>query len=267
MAKLTESGRQALAVFLRNSRARLAPAPASAAALRRRRTRGLRREEIAELANISVTWYTWLEQARNVSVSSATLSRLSRALQLSAAERKYLFELSAMRDPDAYETEDTDRRHVELQEVVDAISVPAYILDRDWNVEAVNGGAAHLFSEWSTYSRANLLRYVFLDEKAKLLILDWEDRALRVIAEFRADSSRRIGDSRLLRLIEELSAKSHFFRVAWNEHAVVDREGGLRSFNHPEDGILKFNQITFTLATAKDRKLVILIPVASARQL
>jgi len=260
MAELTESQRKELATFLRSSRARLTPGPEDATSSRRRRTRGLRREEIAELAGISVTWYTWLEQARDVSVSSGTLARVSRALQLSAAERGYLFELAAMHDPDAVATERSDEGRVALQSVVDALSTPAYVLDREWNVCALNAGAGHLFVGWRKGERINLLRYVFLDDAAKQLISDWPNRALRVLAEFRADSSRRVGDEQLLHLVEDLSARSPFFRQAWNEHAVVSREGGLRRFNHPADGPREFDQVTFTLATTRDIKLVVLMP-------
>jgi transcriptional regulator with XRE-family HTH domain len=260
MAEPTESQRRELAAFLRRSRARLAPEREPASGERRRRLRGCRREEIAERAGISITWYTWLEQARDVSVSSATLARIAQALRLSAAERAYLFDIAALRDPETPDAADGDASPVPLQRVVDALTVPAYALDRGWNVVAMNAAAARLFVGWTISEPVNLLHYVVLDATARTLIADWTDRALRVIAEFRADSSRHVGDEHLRRFVDDLAERSAFFRDAWNAHAVLNREGGRRRFHHPVDGSLEFDQITFTSALSRDTKLVMLVP-------
>lgn len=260
MAELTESQRHELAAFLRSSRARLVPDREPARGERRRRLRGGRREEVAERAGISVTWYTWLEQARDVSVSSAALARISRALRLSAAERAYLFEIAALRDPETTDASAAEESPVPLQRIVDALSVPAYALDRTWNVIAMNDGAARLFVGWTKTEPVNLLHYVFLDATAQTLISDWTDRALRVIAEFRADSSRHVGDEQLRGFVDDLAVRSAFFRNAWSVHAVLNREGGRRRFDHPVDGRLEFDQVTFTPVQSRDTKLVMLVP-------
>jgi transcriptional regulator with XRE-family HTH domain len=260
MAELTESQRHELATFLRSSRARLVPERPPAEGQRRRRIRGGRREEIAERAGISVTWYTWLEQARKVSVSSTTLARISRALELSAAERAYLFEIAALRDPETTDASAGNESAVSLQRIIDAIAVPAYALDRTWNVIAMNDGAARLFVGWTKAEPINLLHYVVLDATARTLISDWSNRALRVIAEFRADSSRHVGEEHLRHFVDDLAEKSAFFRSAWDEHEVLNREGGRRCFDHPIDGRLEYEQVTFTSTLSRDTKLVMLVP-------
>jgi transcriptional regulator with XRE-family HTH domain len=253
--------RRALGDFLRSHRARVAPAVRG-----RRRTPGLRREEVAESAGISATWYTWLEQGRDVSVSAAALDRLARALQLSAAERTYLFDVAGKRDP-AQPSHETMAAPPDLTSAVQAIATPAYVLDRMWNAAAWNAPAAHLFMGWldAANSDRNLLRYIFSNDAARHLIGNWEDRARRVLAEFRVDYARDMDDSAMQALIDDLRRASRVFAEAWNEHAVLSREGGERVFHHPRDGTLTFRQATFTFTPRPDFKLVILTPAPSAR--
>lgn len=250
--------RRLLGAFLRTHRERLSPQAAALPAGPRRRTPGLRREETAQLSGVSATWYTWLEQGRDVSASPEALARVAQSLQLTRAERAYLFELAGRRDPAA--APPAADAPPGLAEAVARFDGPAYGLDRCWNAVCFNAAAARLFAGWLTGSERNLLRYVFRDPEARRLIVDWPDRARRVLAEFRADFSRSLADPQMRRLVDGLRAEDATFAALWDEQAVVSREGGLRRFDHPQDGALAFEQLTFLPADRPDCKLVLLAP-------
>lgn len=252
-----------LGAFVRACRERLSPASAGLAVGARRRTPGLRREEAAQLSGLSTTWYSWIEQGRDVSTSPATLARLATALRLSRAERAYLFELAGKRDPDPEAGQEAGVPAA-VEACVEAIAVPAYVLDRLWNACAWNKAATDLFVGWLDRGLAcpNLLRFIFLEPAARRLICDWPLRARRVAAEFRAASSARLDDPALRALIAELRLGSGDFAQFWDSHGVLEREGGLRSFDHPREGRLHFEQVTFALAGHADLKLTMLVPHA-----
>ena len=256
----TEDPRSLLGAFLRTHRERLQPQAAGLPAGARRRTPGLRREEAAQIAGVSTTWYTWLEQGREVSASPRALARVAEALQLSRPERAYLFELASRRDPAAPEPAAAPDAPGGLAEAVARFDGPAYALDRAWNAVGWNAAAARLFEGWLGGPQANLLRYIFRDPAARELIVGWEDRARRVLAEFRADFSRSLNDPQMRALVDELSAGDARFARWWEEQAVLAREGGLRRFRHPKDGPLAFEQFTFHPAGRPDCKLVLLAP-------
>ena len=256
--------RRELGDFIRAQRERVAPASVGLVAARRRRTPGLRREEVAELSGLSTTWYTWIEQGRDVSVSPTALARLAQALRLDRAQRHYLFELAGKRDPDPGASE-TDDLPAAVAACVAAIVSPAYVLDRSWNARAWNVAAEKLFVGWLDEPpgqdvERNLLRFIFLAPGARALISDWERRARRVVAEFRAHCGAHLDDVALRGLIEELHRFSPDFARMWEQHGVLGREGGERTFNHPADGFLRFEQVTFELAGHDDVKLTILVP-------
>jgi transcriptional regulator with XRE-family HTH domain len=255
-----QSSRSALAGFVRAHRLRLTPASVGLAAGARRRTPGLRREEVAQLSGISATWYSWIEQGRDVSVSPAALARLCQTLALSPAERAYLFELAGKRDPALPQDSAMDAPPA-LVAAVNAIAGPAYVLDRMWRARAWNIAAADLFVGWldGAVQDRNILRYMFLDPMARRLVKDWEERARRLLAEFRLDQGRHLDDPQTQAMIAELSKRSPFFAAAWDEQTVVGREGGLRTFSHPTQGLLYFEQLTFNLASRPELKLVMLV--------
>ncbi len=150
-----------------------------------------------------------------------------------------------------------------LARAIAAIDGPAYLLDSLWNARAWNRPAAALFVGWlDGASDRNLLRYVFLSPVARKIIPDWQARARRVLAEFRADSSRHLEDTELQAMVEDLRGRSALFTQCWTEHAVVDRTGGERVFEHPRQGRLSYQQIAFALANRPDFKLVMLVPEA-----
>ena len=256
--------RKALGDFLRSARARVQPASVGLPAGTRRRTPGLRREEVAQLCDISTTWYTWIEQGREVTVSPAVLARLATVLRLQRAERHYMFELAECTDPE-HDRDDGDSLPPGLAECVHSITAAAYILDRSWNVMSWNQPFLYLFDGWPERdSRPNLLRYIFLDPAARSLVVDWEQRASRVVAEFRADVGPHTGDPGVREVIQELTQQSKVFAHWWTRHTVVDRQGGVRDFQHPREGRLSYQQITFRLAVRPDCKLVMLLGAAGS---
>jgi len=244
---------QALGGFLRAHREGL-PRPPSAST--RRRTPGWRREELAEACGLSLTWITWLEQGRPVSASPAALLRLAQVLRLSAAERAYLFELSGKRDPEPV------RIDAQLPDAVrmlpEQILVPAYVLDRSWSAVAWNAPARRLFPGWldGDHDRS-LLRYVFLSPASRRLMGDWEQRARRLVAEFRADVSRSLRQPAVLALITDLTQRSPAFAALWRQHEVLGREGGERRFLRPAR---RYFQSSFILSSQSDITLVTLTP-------
>ena len=250
-----------LSAFLRALRERQSPTDFGLAAGPRRRTPGLRREEVAQLCGLSATWYTWIEQGRDVSVSPSALARLARGLRLSRAERNYLFELAGKRDPDR--PGDRDDPPEAVLACVDAINGPAYILDRTWNARRWNAKASRLFTGWlDANGERNLLRYIFLRPEARSLIRDWPTRAHRVVAEFRAAVTRYADDTEIRRIVEELSAVSTDFERCWATQGVLAREGGKRTFKHPTMGLMHYQQVSLSLAGWPDYRLTMLLPAA-----
>lgn len=252
--------RRELGDFTRACRERLRPADIGLPTAGRRRTPGLRREEVAQLSNLSTTWYTWLEQGRDVSASPTALARLANALRLNRAERTYLFELAGRTDPDRGDSA-AATISATLRASVEAIAAPAYILDRTWNALAWNGPAAGLFVGWldKQGAPANLLRYIFLSDTARALIRDHEARARRVVAEFRADVSTHLEDPDVRDLLNELRRESRLFAQLWEDHAVLGREGGVREFDHPVFGLVAYDQVTFNVAGFPGLKLTMLV--------
>lgn len=253
--------RHLLGRFLRARREAM-PAPEKTGASRRR-TPGLRREEVAERAAISTTWYTWLEQGREISLSAQALARLANVLALTTAERSYLFELARRHDPSPPAGHDEDDLHAALVAAVQTMPVPAYLLDRCWRMEACNAAAAELFAPWLASGETCLLRFVFLAPEARGFIDDWETRAARLVAELHADTASYPDDPGLTGLVADLLQASAAFARYWARHDVLAREGGRRVFHHPQHGRRVHDQLTLVPAGVTDRKLVLLMPVAA----
>jgi transcriptional regulator with XRE-family HTH domain len=258
--------RLALAEFLKARRAQLAPVDHGFGAGGRRRTPGLRREELAQLCDISTTWYTWIEQGRDVAVSSAVLARFAQVLRLTPAERAYLFKLSGKPDqqpggqPEPADIPDALRRAVRR------VGSPAYVLGRDYEPLAWNAAAVKHFGAWlrGRPRPQTLLEYMFLDPAARSFVVQWPLRARRLVAEFRADASDFLEQPALQARLAQLAARSPEFRRLWRLQDVVEREGGVREFNHPRQGPLRYEQVNLRLAQRRDIKLVILVDAPAA---
>lgn len=260
-----DTRRKELGEFLQAMRQRGSPEAFGFPSGNRRRTQGLRREEVAQLAGISATWYTWIEQGREVNVSSDALDRLAKALKLSRSERAYLFDMADRRDPHSILAEDDSAPEV-LVATLANIKTPAYIMGRYWDLLAWNAQAAELFSGWldqpqpSGAPAPNLMRYVFQHPMARQFVVNWEVRARRLVAEFRADCRSRLEEPVLQALVLELSQSSLDFDHFWKQHDVLERQGGPRTFDHPKRGLVSYQQVTLCPVDQEQLKLVLLNP-------
>ena len=206
----TASQRRQLGAFLRARRDQLRPGDFGLAPGQRRRAPGLRREEVALLCGLSPTWIAWIEQGRTTAISVASLAAIARGLRLSRAERRYLFQLAARRDPSP---QGAARWNLdELRPLVNAVRGPAYVLDPSWSPLIWNNAAAVLFRGWlhrhDEEPASGLLEYVFLAPDARRFIVGWPARARRLVAEFRADTAASPDDAVRDAQIEDLRAAS-----------------------------------------------------------
>lgn len=245
--------RHELGAFLRARREAL-PAPATG----RRRTPGLRREEVAALSNVSTTWYIWAEQGRDISLSPQALARLAVALKLTPAERAYLFALAAKLDPAPPVEPEDQQLPAELMDLPGTISAPAYVLDSCYTARVWNMQARDLLAPWLKSGEFNLLRYVFLYPNARDFIVDWTARAERLVAEFHAETGPKPDAPARRGLVEGLCRDSAEFAQYWRSFTVLAREGGVRRFNHPERGAVSYTQHNLTPAAHPGYRLVIL---------
>ncbi|MFI0785277.1 helix-turn-helix transcriptional regulator [Streptomyces lydicus] len=252
--------RRCLAEFLRSRRERLTPEEAGILAGPRRRTPGLRREEVAQLSGVSVTWYTWLEQARDITVSRQVLTSLARALMLSSIERRHLFGLAGVPLPEQPPGRGPGPA---LQRLVDALEPhPAYLLDANWDLVGWNRAEAGLIGDPGQLEPAerNLLWLVFMDAAMRTLMVDWEGQAQNLVAQFRADARARFGDPRFERLTGGLREASAEFRGWWEAHDIADFGSNRRQFRHPWVGRLTFDYVKLAAMDAPGVKLFACMP-------
>jgi transcriptional regulator with XRE-family HTH domain len=258
--------RQALADFLRTQRARLSPADVGLPPGVRRRTPGLRREEVAELANIGASWYVWLEQARDVHPSAQVLESLARALQLTPNERRHLFLLAGQPLP-AQESPPEESVGPALQQVLDDLNPsPAYALGRRYDYLAWNTAADRLFtiSEASSRYARNLIWRLFTSPAMRARPR-WEQLARSTLAEFRAANARYPRDRWFEELIEDLKQASPEFCRWWPHHDVRSALDGHKVIEHPALGRLEFEHITLQVLNMPDVRIIIYSPLAATR--
>ncbi|GAA2748611.1 MULTISPECIES: helix-turn-helix transcriptional regulator [Kitasatospora] len=244
-----EFRRRALSSFLRARRAGVTPEQVGLAPGVRRRTPGLRREELALLAGVGVTWYTWLEQGREINPSPEVLTSLARTLRLDRAETDYLFRLAGC-PPRAEEPEPGRRVPAALVRLVQAQAPsPAFLIDADWDIRTWNAPAEALleFSRWAPGER-NLGWVVFANEKNRRRTVDWERHARRTLAELRAAYGERGGDSspaaqRLAALIHRLRASFPEADRWLDEHRVREKAGTEKELEHETVGLLRIDQV------------------------
>lgn len=257
--------RRPLAEFVRARRARLQPEEVGLAAGTRRRTPGLRREEVAHLAGVGVTWYTWFEQGRGIQVSAEFLERLCHALRLNAAERGHLFTLAQHRPPPHALARAVDMSPA-LLAMLASLPHPAYIKTSRWDIVAWNAAAAAIFGDYGQLppERRNVLSLVFTDPGYRRLMVDWEGDARRILEKFRLDYARAYDDPSFASLVAELREASPEFNQWWPRQEVAVRAEGLKRFRHPEQGELELAHTSFIVEGAPDLRLVIYTPAGSA---
>jgi transcriptional regulator with XRE-family HTH domain len=249
--------------FLRTRRARMAPEDIGLPRGSRRRAPGLRRAEVAQLAGVSVDWYTWLEQGRPITVSTQVLERLVQALRLNINEREHLFFLAHQQSPPARAPE-IETVSPTLQHFLDHQQLsPASVLGRRWDVIAWNEAAEVVFGDFGqmTAFERNTVWRIFTSPAHRRILVDWEGHARRVLAQFRATCGRYPGDPRLAELIQALMQRSPEFRAWWPDHEVLGTPEGRKTFDHPQVGLLTFEHLTFQVFDAPDLKVNIYTPL------
>ncbi|ATL32740.1 helix-turn-helix transcriptional regulator [Streptomyces formicae] len=254
--------RRELGAFLRSRRERVAPDEVGLPRTGRRRTPGLRREELALLAGISATWYTYLEQGRDIRASEQVLDSLARTLLLDEGEREHLRRLAGH----AHTVQTAHEAPARLPSEVAAVPgllqpQPAYIIDGTYDVLSHNRAAEELFPHLAEApgTPSNLARWTFLDPAARDVVVDWEAEARGLLARLRTLSGRHPDDPRYRALIDELKAGSEEVRAWWPRYDVQVRHGGRKRLRSPGPGVTEYAYTAFHLAEQPDHTLVIYV--------
>lgn len=251
-----------LGAYLKDRRAKLDPATFGFS-LNRRRTPGLRREEVAQRANVSATWYTWLEQGRGGAPSADVLDRISRAMMLTDIEREHIFLLGLGRPPEVrYHTPEgvTPR----LQRVLDAFEVsPAFVKTPTWDVVAWNKAAAAVLTDYAKLApeQRNILRLIFRDSGVRSRQDNWTNVARFVVAAFRADAARAGATNAIQGLVDDLSSESPEFAAMWRSNDVRAHGDGTKTLHHPAVGPLQMEYSAFAVDGRPDLGIVIYNPL------
>jgi transcriptional regulator with XRE-family HTH domain len=259
MLNKVASPENSLGAYLKHHRTKLDPAPLGFPGARRR-TPGLRREEVAQRANISPTWYTWLEQGRGGAPSAEVLDRIARALLLTDVEREHLFLLGLGRPPEVRyrKSEGITPR---LQRVLDALDpCPAIIRTAVWDVVAWNRAATVLLTDYGSLppEQRNILRLIFLDPRSRSMQYDWESVARFVLGTFRLDTARAGAAAAVEPLVAELCGLSPEFAAMWRANDVPGPHGeAVKHIRHPVLGPLAFEYSAFAIDGRPDLSLVI----------
>lgn len=252
-----------LGTFLRDRRMRLDPAAFGLPA-GRRRTPGLRREEVAQRAHISPTWYTWLEQGRGGAPSPAVLDRIAAGMMLTEPERDHLHILAFGHPPGARFRHDLSISP-RLQRVLDMLSpCPAIVRSALWDVLAWNRAASFVLTDYAKLApeQRNILRLVFDDARVRAKQADWLEVARYVVGAFRADATRAGAGAEIRCLVDELSAASTDFRDLWQDNEVVARTEGIKRLHHPELGTIELEFSNFSVEGRPDLVMMVYSPTA-----
>jgi transcriptional regulator with XRE-family HTH domain len=257
-----EARRRESGDFLRSRRERLTPASVGLPDGFRRRTPGLRREEVAMLAGVGTTWYTWLEQGRDVRPSPAVLKALADTLRLDAAERRHLFVLNDRPPPEAAVTDPGEVSQPLRRMLASMKRQPAYVVGKRWDVLAWNRAAALLFGDYGKLQgdERNIMHLVFANHDHRRLLVDWETVARMSLAMFRADNARYAGDPDFERLVRALKDTSPEFADWWQRHEVLRPLAGHKRIRHPQVGVMSFEHTSLTVSDHAEMRLVVFTP-------
>jgi transcriptional regulator with XRE-family HTH domain len=247
--------------LLRARRDRLRPADVDLPAGSRRRTSGLRREEVAQLASISPTYYAFLEQGREIRPSRQVLDALARALRLSEAERGHIHQLAhGDPAPNTRSAETASPAVVALVERLDPY--PTYVTGRRFDVLASNRAARALWTNWPTVppDQRNMLWWTFCDPAARTTLVDWETEASALLARYRAAADRHPHDPTFAQLTNRLQAANADVRQWWSRHEIAPLSSGAKRLRHPTIGEIELQHIVLQLADDPEQKLVTFTP-------
>jgi transcriptional regulator with XRE-family HTH domain len=254
-----------LGAYLKDRRAKLDPA-AFGFPMSRRRTPGLRREEVAQRANVSATWYTWLEQGRGGAPSADVLNRVARALMMTDVEREHLFLLALGRPPEVrYQVAEgvTPR----LQRVLDSLELsPALVKTSMWDIVAWNRAATAVLADYEKLApkERNILRLMFCNAEVRAAQPDWEGAARFVVAAFRAEATRAGAAASVNALVDELCRVSPEFAAMWSDNDVRSYGEGTKQLRHPTAGLIALEYSAFAVDGRPDLGMVIYSPATPA---
>ncbi len=261
---MSDTATHTLATYLKDRRTRLDPASFGLAG-GRRRTPGLRREEVAQRANISATWYTWLEQGRGGAPSADVLDRIAKALILTDIEREHLYMLGLGRPPEVH-YKPVDGVTPRLQRILDAFTVsPALIKTPMWDVIAWNRAAATILTDYGKLppSERNVLRLVFSSDRVRAAQRDWKGVARFLVSSFRADVVRAGASAEVTQFVEDMSRTSAEFAALWQENDVATAGGGVKQLHHDELGPLDLEFSIFAVDGRPELSMVVYNPTSS----
>lgn len=251
--------RAMLRSFLRSRRARLSPEEFGLPSAGRRNTPGLRREEIADLAGVSVSWYTWLEQGRDIKVSNAVLDAISTAMRLSHGERRHLYQLAGVNPPAMPDLIGCEAD--QLTQIVEGWrSDPAYVLDRHWTVVATNTAAQILLG---LRIGRNHFSDFFLDPVSRGRHPRWHEVAIQWIGRFRGQAARFPGDPRFAEIVDELASASRIFRELWQRHEIPDEKNAILEIRQTGSEIGLLERIVLGIREHNDVSLVVCVPAVA----
>jgi len=255
--------RRELAAFLRTRRERISPVDVGLPPGPRRRTPGLRREEVAQLAGVGVTWYTWLEQGRPINVSVQVLEAVARTLRLDDSERAHLFTLAGVADAAARPAQVCEPAVRELVEALDPY--PALLVSARYDILAWNRTETALMGDFSTLpaERRNLLWLLFTQPALQELLVEENDRAY-IVARFRASMADHLAEPSWNELVDELCELSSEFADIWERHDVAAATSRTKRFLHPELGLVRFVSTSLLLSERPGVRLVASTPADDA---
>jgi transcriptional regulator with XRE-family HTH domain len=260
-----EVRRRELAEFLRSRRERITPEQVGLPIAGRRRTPGLRREEVAQIAGVGVTWYTWLEQGRDINASEQVLAAIAATLRLDPYERAHLYTLAGQPEPPIHAdcrvvTESMRTMMRQLEPIPVSVSNARFdILACNRTYERMVGGLEHL-----PFEDRNSLVLAFTSPSWRARLIDWEDNAPRMVAQFRAAMAQHVAESSWKCLVKRLRQSSPDFERLWNQHDVRAPENVTKRYLHPEVGLLKFDYTQLWFGQRSEIKLTSYTPADEA---
>jgi transcriptional regulator with XRE-family HTH domain len=259
--ELNGTRRQELAAFLRSRRERIRPEQVGLPRSRRRRTPGLRREEVAQLAGVGVTWYTWLEQGREINPSPQVLEAIARTLRFDAHERTHLFTLAGV--PAGSPVDDCESLFPTARLILDALEpYPACVLNARWDLLAYNRVYASFFDDIDTMPAEdrNCMWLAFTDPHWRRVIVDWDEAVGRMVGEYRAAMAEHIDDPAWRSLVERLTDASPEFEALWERHDVLRMENRTKRTLHPRLGLLRLDYTNLWLDPRLGARVVAFTP-------
>ncbi|MEJ8303695.1 helix-turn-helix transcriptional regulator [Saccharibacillus sacchari] len=255
---------QALSVFLKSQRAKISPESAGFPIGTRRRTPGLRREEVAQLAGVSTTWYTWLEQGRDIQASPSVLDCVANALNMNTDERKYLYSLAIEDGSTVYVPEsDLLRISPSLQKIITGLQhCPVIVSDRMCNIVGWNQAACHVFLDFDHIppEERNMIRLLFARREFRRLAVNWEQFASGFLSMFRSYYGRYVSDEWYERFLQEMTEAHPEFRSMW-EHGQVSYAPEVHlEFRHAKAGKMVYELTSLSVSGQDDLRLSIYTP-------